>query len=229
MMRGTNPSTRYGFRPLWYQDRGPPKGTYGLLIAIGVVFILQLLVDAFRPALHNYIFTVDVDWPSRPWSVVTAIFAHGGFSHIFFNGLFLYFFGPSVETILGRGRYLILWFVAGIISSIGQAELPGILTALTGRLFPSGPSLGASGALMALLGFSLILLPKTKMVIFPVPVPVPLWVGGTIFALLDLLGLFNPASNVGHAAHLAGLAAGLAYGIYVKKRIKRAGLRLAYA
>lgn len=210
---------RYGQQP---QKPAQPWATYGLLITFVVVFALEFLVlataglDAFRRVFTIYAFESWYSWIERPWSPIMATVSHSpaGFGHIFFNGIALYFFGPTIENVLGWRKYLVFFFATGALSSIVQASIEPVA------------ALGASGAILALIGISIILIPKSKLFIFPFPIPIPLWIGGIAFALIDLLGVFNPASSVGHFAHLSGMAVGLLYGLYVKKDLERRGLRL---
>lgn len=212
-------------------ERPPqPKATYGLLIAIASVFALEYLVlftagqAAFREIFTIYAFDSWYSWIERPWSPVTATFSHLGFMHLFFNGIVLYFFGPTIEAVLGWRKYLVFFFVTGAVSSILQAS--GLLEVLVFGSVTPRPALGASGALMGLIGMSIILMPKAKLFIFPFPIPIPMWIGGLAFALIDVFGFFNPESAVGNIAHLSGMAIGLVYGLYVKRDLERRGLQL---
>ncbi len=214
--------------------QGPPKpkATYGLLIAIGVIWLLEWIValflgeDAFIAIFTIYAPESWYGWIYRPWSPFTSTMSHSisSFFHIFINGIVLYFFGPTIEAVLGLRKYLIFFFATGALSGIIQAS--GLLEILIfGQVTPV-PALGASGAIMALIGMSIVLMPKQKIFIFPFPIPIPLWIAGLGFALIDVLGVFNPASTVGNIAHLSGMAIGLVYGVYVKKDLERRGLQL---
>ncbi len=81
---------------------------------------------------------------------------------------------------------------------------------------------------MALFAVTVMLMPRSKMVIFPLPVPIPIWAGGLFFVAMDLLGAFSGAGRVGNFAHLSGVALGLFYGWMVKRDLAKRGLRLAY-
>jgi uncharacterized protein len=141
---------------------------------------------------------------AKPWSIVTNIFAHDGLLHLFFNALFLYFFGTEMEHRVGRRTVLHLFLAGGLVAAIGQVVL-----------FP-GAVLGASGALMALLGTLTVLAPTMRVIIFIVPAP--LWALTLLFVMLDLSGVISPAGRVANLAHLLGLAVGLAYGLHLKRR-----------
>lgn len=194
-----------------------PQATNAILIVLVLVFLYELFIfDRYGDAVAGRIFAIYRDWPLRPWSLVTSTLSHGSWNHLFFNGLFLYFFGPTIEGVVGAKRYALFFVLSGAVSGVVQATLS------------DHPALGASGALMGLLGVSLILMPKSQMIIFPLPVPIPLWVGGILYAVLDVLGAFNPASAIGNFAHLSGLALGLLYGLRIQKDMRRRGLRLIY-
>src|SRR3954467_11505343 len=85
-----------------------------LLIANVVVFFLQMTAPqitdglVFVPMLALY----------RPWTIITYMFLHGGFSHILFNMLALYFFGPDVEVRLGSKRFITLYMLSGISGAL---------------------------------------------------------------------------------------------------------------
>jgi len=142
---------------------------------------------------------------SKPWTLVTSIFLHGSFSHIFGNMLTLYFYGRYVMELLGERRFLVVYFLGGIVGSIAYVLL--------------GPqyslAIGASGAIFALGGVLVVLRPQVKVIVFPIPIPVPLWVA-TLAGFLIVS--FLP--GVAWQAHLGGLVFGLAAGWWFKTRAR---------
>jgi uncharacterized protein len=204
----------------------PPRATYFLLGAIGVTFLLEwlTLVVADIPEFYTVwtIFTDTVwyDWIYRPWSPITATFAHHpyGVTHILFNSIGLFFFGPMLEQIVGRLRFVSLFVLTGALSSAAQASIDHLFDP------PGGPALGASGAIMALIGVAIMINPKAKIFMLFFPVPIPLWAAGIIFAVIDILGALGGASGVGNFAHLSGMAIGLLYGISVKREMEAKGM-----
>jgi uncharacterized protein len=205
-----------------------PKATYGLLGTIAGFYVLEVFVAAtYGEDLFALVFTIRDGWWLHPWQLVTSTLSHGSIQHLFFNGLFLYFFGPTVENVLGRRNYLIFFFATGALSGVLQVHLPQVLTTLTEYDFGAGRgALGASGALFGLFGINVMLTPKARMIVFPIFVPIPMWVAGVGFVILDLLGVFNPGDRVGNFAHLSGLAIGLWAGFRAKESLRRRGLRL---
>ncbi len=145
-----------------------------------------------------------------PWGIVTSMFLHDGFFHIFANMFTLYFFGSYVYRLLGSRKFLITYFGGGILGGIFFVTLGTLLD-------PDSLALarGASGAVFALGGALSVMRPDLRVFIFPIPVPLPIWVaviGG--FFLLSLLPF------VAWEAHLGGLVFGLLAGYLFKEKTR---------
>lgn len=170
-----------------------------LVATCAVVWILQQII----PSLTDDFALTSSEVLSKPWTIITCIFLHAGFDHLFYNMFALVIFGFVLEKIIGGKKFLIVFFVSGIIAGIGSV------------IFYSS-SIGASGAIYGIMGALVVLRPRAPVFVgFMVPVPmivaVVLWAGG------DLIGLFAPSENIAYAAHLFGLAFGLICGLYLKK------------
>ena len=140
---------------------------------------------------------------SRPWTIATNVFMHDGLWHFVANMLTLYFFGTYLSRLIGDGRFLIVYFGGGILGSI--------LYILLGE--PLSIAVGASGAIFALGGALAIMRPKLKVIIFPIFVPLPLWIaviGG--FFILSFLPF------VAWQAHFGGLIVGLLAGFIFRRK-----------
>ncbi|MBU0615011.1 MAG: rhomboid family intramembrane serine protease [Nanoarchaeota archaeon] len=171
-----------------------------LLIANIVVFILQIILG---PDFTSTFMLVGADIFSRPWIAVTSMFLHGGGMHLAFNMYVLYIFGPMLESRIGTKRFLIIYFLSGIIASFASS-------------FFYASALGASGAIMGMMGVTAILMPDLKLLFLAI-VPMPLWVATIVIAMVDIFGIFVP-HGIANIAHLAGLATGLLYGLQLKKQ-----------
>jgi membrane associated rhomboid family serine protease len=177
--------------------------TFGLQFAVSVVFSQTLMRDLFVLTPRN---------PEYVWTWITSIFAHGGFGHIALNSIGIYFFGPPVERRLGSKRYVILFLASGAIAGLAQI---GVSIAM-GQLI--GGVVGASGALLAVMGVLTVLNPGLRVYLYFL-IPMPLWVLTFGFAALSLLqgfGQVGGGGGIAHWAHLAGMAIGLAYGAHIK-------------
>lgn len=199
-------------RSLWRRYfRG--NATYVFLGLMWITFALQVLVGTFvSPTLSRDIFVLTISNPEYVWTWFTSVFAHGGFTHIAVNSIGLYFFGPPVERRLGSKRYASLFLISGALAGLAQIGISIGMGATVGGV------VGASGALLAIMGVLTILNPGLRVYLYFF-IPMPLWVltfGFAAYSVLVGAGQVGGGTNVAHWAHLAGLAIGLAYGQYIK-------------
>ena len=170
------------------------------LVAVCVaVWILQQII----PPLTDEFALTSSEVFSKPWTLITYIFLHAGFDHLFYNMFALVIFGAVLEKIIGGRKFLIIFFASGIAAGIGSVIF-----------YPS--SIGASGAIYGIMGALVVLRPSMP-VFAGFMVPVPMIVAVILWSAGDLVGLFAPSENVAYAAHLCGLAFGLICGLYLKK------------
>jgi len=181
------------------------KNIVGYIVGINIViFILQQLIKGFT----EHLILVSSEIFQRPWILITSMFLHGSLSHLFFNMYALFLFGTLIENKIGSKRFLFVYFVSGIIASF------------TFSLFrPEATGLGASGAIMSILGLTIILLPNLQVLFFFI-LPMSMRTAGIIFAIIDIVGLFDTGNGVANSAHLAGLVVGLIYGKMLLKQKK---------
>ncbi len=171
-----------------------------------VVFVLQFVFTN----ITNTFVLFPSQILSRPWILITSMFLHGSGSHIFYNMYGLLIFGPLLEEKIGPKRFLSLYLISGILAGLGHVVLSKLIYGT------APPALGASGALMGIIGALIILMPDLRLLLF-FAIPMPLWVAGILWAVIDFVGIFLP-SNVANLAHLVGLGVGLLYGLYLKKQ-----------
>lgn len=152
----------------------------------------------------------------HPWSPLTYMFVHGGFWHLFFNMVAVFFFGPPLEREWGSSFFIKYYLAAG---------LGGALFSLL--LYPMiGPSvvIGASGAVFGLLLAFALNWPNAPIYIWGIlPVPAK-WFVSVLGALAFISTLSGGGGGVAHWAHLGGLATGFVYlrfGERVKHRLER--------
>jgi len=181
-----------------------------LIVVNLVMFALQYLLGS---SFTNSLMLVPSDILTRPWILFTSMFLHGGFLHLFFNMYVLLMFGGLIEQRIGSKRFLFIYVLGGLFAG-GLYSLFPPINPETGL---GVPALGASGAIMAILGLVIMLLPDLKVLFFFI-IPMSMRTAGIIFAAFDLFGLFNPASGIAHLAHLGGLAVGLVIGYYLVKQ-----------
>ena len=155
-------------------------------------------------------------------TMITSAFLHGSVLHLASNMFFLLFFGRKVEDALGRTRFLLLYFVCVFVSGIGSVVGEIALPLWKGVI----PNLGASGAVMGVVGAYLFLFSEEKIrtVILPAGLPIPSFPrvsAGFFVGSLILSDVFNGLlieqfqklgrnfSSVNSFAHLSGLVGGL--------------------
>jgi membrane associated rhomboid family serine protease len=160
---------------------------------------------------------------AEPWTFVTATFMHASVEHILFNMFALFMFGVILESYIGKSRYLIFYLAAGIIGNFVQMAM-----AYSG-IFPSHvpgvdsifiPGVGASGAIMGILGVLGLTHPRLPIYIMFLPIPVPMYIGVIFFAIFNIALSFI-ATNIGTGAHLGGLALGILLGIFLRHAARR--------
>ena len=174
-----------------------PPLTRALMIACTVIFMLQQVV---------FLSGVFALWPIGsgnflPWQLVSYAFLHGGVGHLFFNMLGLWMFGSELERVWGQQRYW-QFLLAGVLTA-ALAQL--LITALAGS---NVPTVGASGALYALLlAFGMLFPNRVIMPLFP-PIPMKARTFVIVFGALELLLGLMDVGGVAHFAHLGGMVGG---------------------
>ena len=194
------------------------NATFVFLLAMWVTWVTQLALRAFAPELESTLFVLRSSHPEYVWTWVTSVFAHGGIVHIAANSIGIFFFGQVVERRIGTKRFVGLFLASGAAAGLAQI---GATIALVGPGVQVGV-LGASGALLAIMGVLTILNPGLTVYLYFF-IPVPIWlltIGFAAFSLLQGFGAFQGGGNVAHWAHLAGLAIGLLYGLYVQDQVQ---------
>ena len=189
-----------------------------LIVANFAVFILYELPNMNSAVYHASFYPCTVDNACRgpePWgeSWITAMFLHGGWDQILGNMLFLAIFGPTIEDSMTRVRFLAFYLLGGLIA-LGAQVLVGPDS--------TGPTLGASGAIAAVLGGYVLLYPRARIlslvfiVFFVTIIEVPaVFLLGFWFLEQLYFGAAGLASPVGggegvaYFAHIGGFAFGL--------------------
>jgi membrane associated rhomboid family serine protease len=143
-------------------------------------------------------------------TLITSMFMHGGFGHILGNMLYLFIFGDNIEDRIGHGRYALFYLGTGILASLAHVFTTALLDGNT-----MIPSLGASGAISAVLGAYLLLFPRKRVYVIlvrivtavPAVVAIGIWIA---FQLIRGAGSLGGGTGVAYAAHIGGFVAGVA-------------------
>lgn len=177
-----------------------------VLIIINIVVYLAINIAAYSGAeIVGYLALSRATVMAEPWTVLTSMFTHMDFMHLLANMITLYFYGSFLNRITGTSTFLWIYFGGGLLSALVVVLLSP----------PMSFTIGASGAIFALGGALAVLIPMLKVFIFPLPVPMPLWVAILIgFLLLAFI------PGVSWQGHLGGLLFGLAAGWYLRRRLR---------
>lgn len=203
--------------------RSIPIVTYALILVNVLVFLLEL--NRGEDFIRTWAF-IPVEFADNPaneiQTVITAMFMHGGWLHLFGNMLYLWIFGDNVEDDFGSFRFLLFYLICGIAATFAQmAVMPS----------SSIPNLGASGAIAGVLGAYLILHPRGRVTVLvgrgitqvPAIVAIGLWI---VLQLISGVGAIADSAQTGdvggiaYMAHIGGFVAGLAL-VFLFRRGRR--------
>jgi membrane associated rhomboid family serine protease len=166
------------------------------------------------------------------WTVLTSMFMHGNFFHLFVNMFVLFSLGGLCEKIIGGKRYFWFYLLAGIFAGLLFVFLAYFFgnTELGAAVFggPDAFAVGASGAIFGIAALFMILTPRLRFSIIFLPffslpgyIMIPLvlfvvWIVSSYFALV-----VGVEGGIGNTAHFGGFLAGIIYGLYLKNKYKR--------
>ena len=208
-----------------------PPVTKNLIIINVIVFLATLVNEDFM------IGTFALFYPTSQffhwWQVVTHMFMHGGFWHIFFNMYTLLIFGSVVERYIGPKKFLLFYFVCGLgavalhfgveywqMQSYMEGAALGNATALQQiEAIKFTPTVGASGAIYGvLMGYAMIF-PESKMTLLFPPVTLSAKWMVVVFAVIELFtGVTGLNAGIAHFAHLGGMLIGWLMILWWRKR-----------
>lgn len=171
-----------------------------IIIALNFLLFIATII---APELIVFLGLQPASFLRRPWSIVTSLFIHSGLWHIIANMFTFYFFSAYLSRLIGGSKLLIAYFCGGIVGNVLFILLAS----------PYSIAIGASGAVFALGGVLTAMRPKLRVLVFPIPVPLPLWaavIGG--FLIISFL------PHIAWQAHLGGLVFGLIAGYFFRRR-----------
>lgn len=220
-----------------------PTVTKNLLILNVLMFFITTLLKTRGVDLTEFLgLHFFLAGQFNPIQLVTYLFMHASFSHLFFNMFAIWMFGRLVENKWGFKRYIIFYFLCGIgagliqevtqyIYYVSELQQYADVNIGNGLIIPMKDylnrlnTIGASGAVFGVLLAFGMTWPDSKLYMFPIPVPIKsryLIIG---YAILELVsGVSNSAGDyVAHFAHLGGMLIGLIIILYWRKKDKRNG------
>jgi len=198
-----------------------PFVVYALIVINLVVFLyelalgqygLQQMVSSFGVVPAQFTGGAPAVGLLGPYpNLITSLFLHGGWLHLIVNMWYLWIFGDNVEDRMGHGRFLFFYLLGGIAANLSHIAL---------NLGSTIPSIGASGAIAAVLGAYLVLFPRARIItivplffIFAIRLPAAVVLGAwfvlQLFSGLGSLGVRGTAGGIAYWAHIGGFAFGL--------------------
>jgi membrane associated rhomboid family serine protease len=204
-----------------------PPVTKALLIANGLVFLLQLVLgDAtFVPFMLWPLGGGDVLGAGNPfttpgfmpWQLLTYGFLHGSFAHVAFNMLALFMFGAPLEYTWGNRRFLAYYLVCVVGAGLCQLVVASWVARNGGAFYPT---IGASGGVFGLLFAYGMLFPNQRVMLLIPPIPMKARTLVIVYGALELLlGASGLQPGVAHFAHLGGMLGGIVLIEYWRGRL----------
>ena len=207
-----------------------PIVNVALIAANFAVWILIELPHLDSAVFHGSFYACAVDNTCHaplPWEIswFTAMFMHGSWDHILGNMLFLAIFGKNVEDAFGHLRYLVFYVAGGFAATMTQTAVTLLFgTAAAARV----PTLGASGAIAAVLGAFFVLFPgahiRTLVLVFVIRIPAWAYLGAWfLYQLVEgHAGLTSASANGGGVAFFAHVG-GFVFGVVVTRALLGSG------
>ena len=155
-----------------------------------------------------------------PYQIITYMFMHGSFTHLFFNMFALWMFGRIMEQVWGGRRFLIYYIFCGIGAAITQEVFQ-----MLGVILPNAMTIGASGAVYGILLSFGMTFPNERLFIIPIPFPIKAKYFVMIYTVIELYEGMTSMDGVAHFAHLGGMLFGFILIMFWKNKNRRGHFR----
>ena len=205
-----------------------PIFSYSFIAVNILLFLYEMHLQTSRQLgdfiMHYGAIPTDIMMGDNYYTLFTNMFLHGGWMHLIGNMLFLWIFADNIESTIGNIRFLLFYLAGGIIASIIHVLLN------TGSEIPS---IGASGAISAVMGTYLIMFPGSRVKVLVIYffrsfylsaiIFLGFWIVFQLYNGISTLGENNNTGGVAHWAHIGGFAFGILYGLFAKKFFDKKG------
>jgi membrane associated rhomboid family serine protease len=174
------------------------------LAILGIIIVISVIALKFSPSVmdRNLLRPYWLLRRRQYDTIITSGFIHGDVGHLLFNSLTFFFFGPPLEQRIGTPKFVALYFIGLIVSSLG--------TVYKQRNNPDYAALGASGAILAVLFAFIVYYPTQNLYLFfALPIPAVVFAFG--YLAYSWWASKNKRDNINHDAHLDGAITGLIF------------------
>jgi membrane associated rhomboid family serine protease len=190
-----------------------PVVTVTIIVVNILVFLYEFSLDSYSQNDFMYRYALIPD-RFRFANIITSMFLHDGWMHVLGNMWFLWIFGDNIEDILGHGKFLLFYFLCGIVAALTQVFFDPVSRV---------PMVGASGAIAGVMGAYMIKFPQARIrtllfVLLIFFVDVPAWVMLIYWFALQFLGGFESLSSqqmvqggTAFFAHVGGFLSGILF------------------
>lgn len=201
-----------------------PIFSYGFIALNVLVFLYQASLS--MPAFEQFVYTFG-SIPAETmagkdlFTLITSMFLHGDWMHLIGNMVFLWIFADNIEATIGNSRFLVFYILGGLAAHAGHIFF---------NLGSTVPTVGASGAISAVMGAYLIMFPtsKIKMLLFVMVFRIPafvfllFWIGQQVMmGTNDLQSIGVEGGGVAWWAHIIGFVFGILAGFFYRNRFSK--------
>ncbi len=183
-----------------------------VLIIIGITVLISFSVEN-KPELKEKLLFIpyQIKHQGEYQRMISSIFIHADINHLAFNMISLYFLGNLFEqqmnqiygSQLGSVNFLLLYFLGGV-----AAEIYPFIRHQNDVYYRS---LGASGAVSAVIFAAIFWNPTMDLFIFFIPIPIPAYIFGPIYLAFEYFSMKSGKTNIAHDAHIGGALFGILF------------------